>query len=465
MELKGKTVLVLGMGDTGLSCARFLARRGAWLRVADTREAPPRRAELEALVPRPGVFCGPFRPEAFAGADLLVISPGVPREEPRVAEAADSGVPVVGDMELFALALQEAKAAGRAPAGTRVIAITGTNGKTTVTSMAGAMCRRAGLDTEVAGNISPAVLDAWLAREDAGRLPRAWVLEVSSFQLESTCSLASSSSTVLNVSEDHLDRYSGMAAYAAAKARILNGCAAQVLNRDDSAVIGMEVPGVARWTFGRGVPEGARTLGLVEHDGETWLAEGSERLMRRAELPLSGLHNALNALAALALCRAAGLPREPLVAALREFRGLPHRVERVGELRGVEFYDDSKGTNVGATVAALEGLGRRVVLIAGGDGKGQNFAPLAPAVAGHARAVVLIGRDGPLIAAALEGCGVPLTRAQTLEQAVREAWTLSRPGDAVLLSPACASFDMFRDYAHRAEVFVAAVRGLREAGS
>src|SRR5512134_1521777 len=227
----------------------------------------------------------------------------------------------------------------------------------------------------------------------------------------------------------------------------------------------MEVPGVARWTFGRGAPAGARSLGLVEHGGETWLAEGSERLMRRAELSLSGLHNALNALAALALCRAAGLPRKPLLAALREFRGLPHRVERVAELGGIEFYDDSKGTNVGATAAALAGLGRRVVLIAGGDGKGQDFAPLAPAVAGHARAVILIGRDGPLIAAALEGSGVPLAQAATLEQAVQEAWALSRPGDAVLLSPACASFDMFRHYAHRAEVFVAAVRRLQEAGS
>jgi len=462
VELKGKTVLVLGMGDTGLSCARFLARRGARLRVADTREAPPRRAALEALSPRPEVYCGPFRRDAFAGAGLVVISPGVPREEPLVAQAAQRGVPVVGDIELFARALAEAKAAGRAPADTRVLAITGTNGKTTVTSMAGAMCRRAGLDTEVAGNISPAVLDAWLAREDAGRLPRAWVLEVSSFQLESTWSLKPAAATVLNLSEDHLDRYPGMAAYAAAKARILNGCAAQVLNRDDPAVLAMEVPGAARWTFGRGVPRGARDLGLAEHGGEAWLAEGEALLMRRAELPLAGLHNTLNALAALALCRAAGLPGEPLTAALREFRGLPHRVERVAELEGVEYYDDSKGTNVGATVAALAGLGRRVVLIAGGDGKGQDFAPLAPAAAAHARAVVLIGRDGPLIGAALAGCGVPLVAAVTLEQAVREARALARPGDAVLLSPACASFDMFRNYAHRAEVFVAAVRGLRE---
>jgi UDP-N-acetylmuramoylalanine--D-glutamate ligase len=457
MELTGKTVLVLGMGDTGLSCARFLARRGARLRVADSREAPPRRGELEALLPRPEISCGPFSDGAVDGVELVVISPGVPREEPLVSEAVERGIPVIGDVELFALALEQAqrKTAG-APA--RVIAITGTNGKTTVTSMAGAMCRRARLDTEVAGNISPAVLDAWMRREAAGSLPGAWVLEVSSFQLESTWSLSPTAATVLNVTEDHMDRYASLAEYAAAKARVFNGCGSQVLNRDDPMVMAMRLPGEEPWSFGRGVPRDPREFGLVEHAGESWLAEGDARLMRRAELTLCGLHNALNALAALALCRAAGLPREPLVAALREFRGLAHRVERVAAIGGVEYFDDSKGTNVGATVAALEGLGRRVVLIAGGDGKGQDFSPLGPAVLRHARAVVLIGRDAELIAAALDGGGVPLTRAPSLEQAVETAARLARPGDAVLLSPACASFDMFRNYAHRAEVFVAAVR-------
>ncbi|HEX6829645.1 MAG TPA: UDP-N-acetylmuramoyl-L-alanine--D-glutamate ligase, partial [Burkholderiales bacterium] len=392
--------------------------------------------------------------------ELIVISPGVPREEPLVSAALERGTPVVGDVEIFARALDEAQPPGATPAPARVIAITGTNGKTTVTSMAGAMCRRAGLDTEVAGNISPAVLDAWMQREDAGRLPQAWVLEVSSFQLESTWSLRPTAATVLNLTEDHLDRYVGLAAYAAAKARIFNGCASQVLNRDDPMVMAMQFPGMEPWSFGRGAPRGPREFGLVEHAGEPWLAEGEARRMRRAELPLSGLHNALNALAALALCRAAGLPPEPLVAALREFRGLPHRVERVAEIDGVEYYDDSKGTNVGATVAALEGLGRRVVLIAGGDGKGQDFSPLAPAVLRHARAVVLIGRDAGRIAAALNNGRVPLHHAASLEQAVELAAGLARPGDAVLLSPACASFDMFRNYAHRAEVFVAAVRAL-----
>jgi UDP-N-acetylmuramoylalanine--D-glutamate ligase len=458
MELKGRKVLVLGLGDTGLSAVRFLARRGARLRVADTREAPPRRAELEALSPRPEVHCGPFSGRAFDGAELIVISPGVPREEPLVSDAVERGIPVIGDVELFARALEQAAPAGGVAPPARVIAITGTNGKTTVTSMAGAMCRRAGLDAEVAGNISPAVLDAWMRREDAGCLPGAWVLEVSSFQLESTWSLRPTAATVLNVTEDHLDRYAGLADYAAAKARVFNGCASQVLNRDDPMVMAMRLPGDEPWSFGRGAPGGAREFGLVEHGGEPWLAQGDARLMRRGELPLPGLHNALNALAALALCRAAGLPAEPLVAALREFRGLPHRVERVAEIGGVEYIDDSKGTNVGATVAALDGLGRRVVLIAGGDGKGQDFSPLVPAVLRHARAVVLIGRDGPRIAAALGDCGVPLEQAPGLEQAVELASRRARPGDAVLLSPACASFDMFRNYAHRAEVFVAAVR-------
>jgi UDP-N-acetylmuramoylalanine--D-glutamate ligase len=457
-------VLVLGLGDTGLSAARFLAMRGARVRVADTRESPPRLADLAALSPPPEIFCGPLRAKLFAGARIIVISPGVPRAEPLVADALMRGVPVLGDVELFAQALEDARRGGRAPRDTRLIAITGTNGKTTVTSMVGAMCRRAGLATEVAGNIGPPVLDAWMRCDDAGRHPEAWSLELSSFQLESTYKLAPDAATVLNLSEDHLDRYPDMDAYVAAKARVFDRARAQVLNRDDLRVTAMARADAEQWSFGRGVPAGERELGLVESAGETWLAEGGECLMRRAELPVSGLHNALNALAALALCRAARLPAAPLVAALREFRGLPHRVEQVAEVAGIAFYDDSKGTNVGATVAALEGLGREVVLIAGGDGKGQDFSPLAPAARRHARAAVLIGRDGPRIADALADTGVPLHAATTLERAVDLARELARPGDAVLLSPACASFDMFRDYAHRAEVFVAAVRRLQKVG-
>ncbi len=451
------------MGDSGLSMARHLARQGARIRVADSREAPPRKADLSVAMPEAELFCGEFRREAFAGARLIAISPGVPREQPLVAEAAVRGVPVIGDMELFASALREAQAAGRAPADTRVLAITGTNGKTTVTSMVGAMCRQAGLITEVAGNIGPAVLEAWERCEQSGHFPQAWSLELSSFQLESTWTLAPAAAVVLNVSEDHLDRYPDIETYAAAKARIFEGAHAEVLNRDDPRVMAMARSGIPRWTFGRGVPERETDLGLVHLEGETWLAEGPRRLLRAADLRLSGVHNALNALAALALCRAAGIPAEPLAQAVREFRGLAHRVEKVAEVGGVQFYDDSKGTNVGATVAAVEGLGRKVVLIAGGDGKGQDFSPLAPVAARWARAVVLIGRDGPRMAATMAASGVASLQASTLEEAVDLAFAMAQPGDAILLSPACASFDMFRNYAHRAEVFVAAVRRLAEA--
>ena len=463
MDVRGKPVLVLGMGDSGLSMARHLARHGARVRVADTREAPPRKADLLASVPDAELFCGDFPRPAFLGTGLIAISPGVPRAQPLVAEAAGRAVPVIGDMELFAMALREAQATGRAPADTRVLATTGTNGKTTVTSMVGAMCRKAGLATEVAGNIGPAVLEAWERCEANGRFPRAWSLELSSFQLESTWSLAPTAAAVLNVSEDHLDRYPDIEAYAAAKARIFEGAGTQVLNRDDPRVMAMARTGAERRFFGRGAPTSETDLGLVQSGGEIWLAEGRRRLLKVSELCVSGLHNALNALAALALCRAAGIPPDPLVESLREFKGLAHRVEKVAEVAGVAFYDDSKGTNVGATVAAVEGLGRKVVLIAGGDGKGQDFSPLAPVAARSARAVVLIGRDAPRIASALAEGGVAALRAEALEKAVEMAFALAQPGDAVLLSPACASFDMFRDYTHRAEVFIAAVRRLAEA--
>ena len=326
-----------------------------------------------------------------------------------MATARARGLEVVGDVELFARFLAEQGGAqGGAQGGTRVIAITGTNGKSTVTALAGAMCRAAAVDCEVAGNISPAVLAALGARLDAGRLPEAWVVELSSFQLETTASLHPSAATVLNVSPDHLDRYPDVAAYAAAKARIFAGGGVQVLNRDDPATMGMRLAGQRVVTFGLNPAPDHDDFGLLRVFGELWLAMGATPLMPVRDMQLAGLHNAANALAALALCRAIGLPLAPLLDALRNFAGLPHRVERVGEIGGVTFYDDSKGTNVGSTVAALAGFGRqlngsggKVVLIAGGDGKQQDFAPLAGAVAGAARAVVLIGRDAPAIERAL----------------------------------------------------------------
>jgi UDP-N-acetylmuramoylalanine--D-glutamate ligase len=453
LTLKDSNVLVLGLGDTGLSMAGWLAGRGARVRVADSRRAPPRTAELSARLPGVPLHAGAFDDALFEGIDLVAASPGVPLAEPAIARAVSRGVRVVGDIELFANAVRE----GNAPP--KIIAITGTNGKTTVTSLAGAMCRAAGVDCEVAGNISPAVLDALARREASGRLPAVWVLELSSFQLETTHSLAPHAATVLNVTEDHLDRYASMDEYGAAKARIFDGAAIQILNRDDPRSLAMARPGVALRTFGLGAPPDDH-FGLLNVNGKTWLGQGTTPLVAVEELKIAGLHNAANALAALALCRAIGLSYEPLLRALREFRGLPHRVELVGTLDGVRYYDDSKGTNVGSTVAALDGLAGtgKVVLIAGGEGKGQDFSPLADPVERSARAVVLIGRDGPIIERALAGRRMKLRHASSMDEAVEAACREAQPGDAVLLSPACASFDMFRDYRHRGEMFCLAVR-------
>jgi len=394
----------------------------------------------------------------FADIDLVAISPGVPLAEAAVRRALDAGMEVVGDIELFAQSLPERRA--------RIIAVTGTNGKSTVTALAGAMAKAAGVDCEVAGNIGPAVLDALMRREDAGRAASLWVLEVSSFQLETTTSLAPDAATVLNITEDHLDRYRGIDDYARAKSRVFSGDGIQVLNRDDPRSLAMALPGGKASTFGRDAPRHAEDWGLLERGGEPWLAQGANALLAVREMKLAGLHNAANALAALALCRALGLPLDPLLGALREFKGLPHRVELIGEADGVRWYDDSKGTNVGSTVAALAGLAQRdtrLVLIAGGDGKGQDFSPLRNAVERSARALVLIGRDAPLIEAAVAGAGVPIRRAASMDQAVALAAEAARPGDAVLLSPACASFDMFRDYGHRGEVFRLAVERVIDA--
>ena len=448
LQLDHKHVLVLGLGETGLSCLRWLARQGAVLSVADTREAPPQLAQVRAELPQLTVHLGPFTAAAFVGIDLVVASPGVPLAEPQVQAALARGIPVVGDVELFAR---------YKPAGAKVIAITGSNGKSTVTTLVGEMCLQAGLKTVVAGNIGLPVLDAIDAAADV------YVLELSSFQLETTMSLVPDAATVLNVTEDHMDRYAGLADYAAAKARIFHGRGVQVLNREDEWSRGMAMSGRAMVSFGTDAPQGEQDYGLVEADGRLWLAQGARKLLDTAEMRIAGLHNAANALAALALCRAIGLELPPLLQSLREFKGLPHRVEWVAEVGGVSYYDDSKGTNVGATCAALAGMPCKVVLIAGGDGKGQEFAPLREPVLRNARAVVLIGRDAPLIEQVLAGGHVPLLHAATMEQAVQQAASVAQAGDAVLLSPACASWDMFRNYAHRAEVFIAAVRELEAA--
>jgi UDP-N-acetylmuramoylalanine--D-glutamate ligase len=447
MGLKGKRVLVLGLGDTGMSMARWLTSRGAIVRVADSRESPPHAPRLAQELPGVMLDAGTFRAASFEGVDVIAISPGVAQSEPLVRQARERGVPVVGDIELFA----QAKGSESA-----VIAITGSNGKSTVTTMVGAMCEAAGASVVVAGNIGLPVLDAL----DVGPAPRFYALELSSFQLEATASLNPAAATVLNLSEDHLDRYDGMPGYAAAKARIFQGTGTQILNRDDAWSVGMRLPGRDVVTFGLGVPGAAGDWGIRVRDDENWLAQGERAVMPAAEISVPGLHNAANALAALAMCRAVGLPEAPLLDALRRFHGLPHRMQAVAEKSGVVFYDDSKGTNVGATVAALTGLGRPCVLIAGGDGKSQDFQPLADPVARHARAVILIGRDREKIAAALAGTGVILVRAAGMDEAVQLAYGAARVGDGVLLSPACASYDMFRDYRHRGEEFARIAREL-----
>ncbi|MFN7087366.1 MAG: UDP-N-acetylmuramoyl-L-alanine--D-glutamate ligase [Burkholderiales bacterium] len=455
LDLENRKVLVLGLGDTGLSMTRWLVRHGASVHVADTRAEPPHAARLACELPQVGLTTGGFDGKSLREADLIAISPGVDRRAPSLVDARRRGVPVVGDIELFARALDERDERPK------LLAITGSNGKSTVTTMAGDMCRAAALDTVVAGNIGRPVLDALVAIEDGAAMPAAFVLELSSFQLESTASLRADAATVLNLSEDHMDRYAGMAEYAAAKARIFAGDGVQVLNRDDRWSLGMAQPGRQVRTFGLSAPRDESEWGLRIAHGRRVLARGDHDIMPLAELPVAGLHNAANALAAAALCHSTGVPDAALATALRSFRGLPHRLEKINKINDIEFYDDSKGTNVGATVAALNGMAQPVVLIAGGDGKGQDFAPLAPAVAAHARAVVLIGRDAAAIGRVLAATKVPVLAARDMDEAVEMAHRAAQPGDAVLLSPACASYDMFRNYVHRAEAFVAAVAALK----
>ena len=507
MNYAGKKVLVLGLGESGLAMVNWLQRCGALVRVADTREAPARLSEL----PESSEFvAGPFADNQFPpalldGIDFVALSPGLsPLAElfDILPAAQAAGIPVWGEIELFAQALNGLRETQAYQP--KLIAITGTNGKTTVTSLVGLLCARAGLSVKVAGNISPAALDVLRQTLEQSSLPQVWVLELSSFQLHSTFSLQADAATVLNLTQDHLDWHGTMQAYAADKARIFGPQTVRVLNRDDALVMTMassaaavpvpvpvpvsapvSAPSVI--SFGIDEPQQAGAFGMQNERGVQWLVvavaqeEGEKRRRRKGvaepvmlelnrlmpvdALRIRGRHNAMNVLAALALCRAIDLPFAPLLYGVREYQGEPHRVEWLQNIAGVDFFDDSKGTNVGATVAALTGLGsafsgseQRIVLIAGGDGKGQDFSPLQAPVARYVRALCLIGRDGPQLRSVLQDTGVPVHDCETLEQAVRQAAQAAQPGDAVLLSPACASFDMFKNYAHRAEVFTSAVR-------
>ncbi|GBL53400.1 UDP-N-acetylmuramoyl-L-alanyl-D-glutamate synthetase [Pseudomonas citronellolis] len=434
--------IVVGLGKSGMSLVRFLARQGVPFAVADTRENPPELATLRAQYPQVEVRCGELDAGFLCRASELYVSPGLSLRTPALVEAAARGVRLSGDIDLFA---RHAKAP--------IVAITGSNAKSTVTTLVGEMAAAAGKRAAVGGNLGTPALD--LLADDV----ELYVLELSSFQLETCERLGAEVATCLNVSEDHMDRYDGMADYHLAKHRIFRGARQVVVNRADALSRPLIADSVPCWTFGTNKPD-FKAFGLVEEGGEKYLAFQFEALMPVRELKIRGAHNQSNALAALALGHAVGLSFEPMLRTLREFAGLAHRCQWVGEHAGVSFYDDSKATNVGAALAAIEGLGAdidgKLVLLAGGDGKGADFSALREPVAKFCRAVVLLGRDAELVGAALSD-ETPKVRVQTLDEAVRKAAELARPGDAVLLSPACASLDMFKNFEERGRLFARAV--------
>ncbi len=491
MNWTGKKILVLGLGESGLAMARWSAYCGASVCVADTREKPDRLQNLQTELPQAGFVSGPF---SAAGLgldvfDIVAVSPGL-RPDVELKEilpfAREHGIPVWSEIEMFACALKNLEEERQYKP--KVIAVTGTNGKTTVTSLTGHMCRQAGKTVRRAGNISPAALDVLLEVIEGNRLPEVWVLELSSFQLFATYSLEPDAATVLNLTQDHLDWHGSMQAYGAAKERIFGRKTIQVLNREDEAVMKMGKSGTKAVTFGTDEPAGPGSFGLHADRGMVWLSvasvadDGIVRKSRTNDIPVEtvirnlmpadalkirGRHNAGNALAALALCRAIDLPFAPLLQALKDYRGEPHRVELVATVREVAYFDDSKGTNVGATVAAVGGLGastgsgkRNIILIAGGLGKDQDFSPLSSVVSRYVKAVMLIGKDAVRIHDALSRTGALLAYCDSLEEAVVHASEIAVKSDIVLLSPACASMDMFRNYAHRSEVFIAQVHRL-----
>ena len=434
--------VIVGLGRTGLSVARHLAAQGWRLSGTDTRAQPPELAALRAVQPDMGMSLGGLDPALLDDADCVVVSPGVALTGPFFLRARALGLEVVGDIELFARAAQG-----------RIVGITGTNGKSTVTTLVARMAARAGLTVRAGGNLGPPALELL-----DGAAIDLYVLELSSYQLETTSSLALAAATVLNVSPDHMDRYADVQAYADVKARIFARCDTAVINLDDPLVVRMPRANQPVLGFSLRASVGA-DFSLQKYDTTWWLSCRGERLLAADAMRIGGLHNAANALASLALGEALGLPMDAMVAELRDFPGLPHRAEWVADVHGVRYVNDSKGTNVGATLAAVAGFEAPLVVIAGGDGKNQDFAPLREAFAGKVRHAVLIGRDAAQIAAVLDGV-CTLEHAASLEDAVIAASRAAQPGDTVLLSPACASLDMFRDYSHRGAVFAAAVKGL-----
>ena len=437
--------IVVGLGKSGMSLVRFLAQRGVSFAVADTRENPPELATLRRDYPQVEVRCGELDVEFLCRADELYVSPGLALATPALQAAAARGVKLSGDIDLFA---RNAKAP--------IVAISGSNAKSTVTTLVGEMAAAAGKRVAVGGNLGMPALD--LLSDDV----ELYVMELSSFQLETTHQLGAEVATVLNVSEDHMDRYSGLPAYHLAKHRIFRGARQVVVNRQDALTRPLMSDGLPCWTFGLGAPD-FKAFGLREENGEKYLAFEFQNLMPVRELKVRGAHNQANALAALALGHAVGLPFDAMLSSLRNFTGLEHRCQWVRELEGVSYYNDSKATNVGAALAAIDGLGMdmdgKLVLIAGGDGKGADFSGLRDSVTKYCRAVVLIGRDASLIADAL-GDAIPQVRAASLDEAIAQSRALAQSGDAVLLSPACASFDMFKNYEERGQLFARAVGAL-----
>jgi len=447
-ERKFSAAVIVGLGRTGLSCARHLHAHGWKISVTDSRAQPPRLEELRELDATIPVRLGGLDTRLLDDALYVVASPGVSLAEPFFSEARQRGVEIVGDIELFALAAD-------AP----VVGITGTNGKSTVTTLLGRMAERAGLKVRVGGNLGEPALDLLSAARGDAVPTQLYVLELSSYQLEATHSLDLKAAAVLNVTPDHMDRYTSLADYAAAKARIFARCDAAVINLDDPLVVAMPRPGQRILSFSLRAASGA-DYAVAAGDGEqAWLMRRGEPLLAVDAMKIKGMHNVANALAALALGEALGLPLPVMLTELACFAGLPHRAQWVAEVKGVAYIDDSKGTNVGATLAAVTGMGGPLIMIAGGDGKNQDFAPLRAAFHGKVRHAILIGRDAAALARALEGVCV-LEHCATLEEAVLAAARVAQAGDTVLLSPACASLDMFRDYAHRGSVFAQAVKEL-----
>ncbi len=431
--------VIVGLGATGFSCARHLIAQGATVAVTDSRSNPPQLEEFKKAYPQIVLSLGAIDEVLLNKAQTVIVSPGISLQEPAIAVQIKRGVRVVGDVELFAQAVN-------AP----VIAITGTNAKSTVTTLVGMMAEAANLCVKVGGNLGVPALD--LLTFPA---PDLYVLELSSFQLDTTYSLEPAVATILNITPDHMDRYASAEDYIASKQRVYKNCNIAVCNRDDIQTDCENKDAEHKIQFTLDQPLG-NEFGIVREKGENYLAFGNMSLMPVAKLPILGRHYQANALAALAIGHAFGFPMQAMLNTLSEFKGLPHRCQLVRERDGVIWYNDSKGTNVGATLAAINGLGSEIsgklVLIAGGVGKNADFSPLVPAIEKYARSVILIGEAAPILNALLKD-HVSVSLAKTMEEAVIIAAREAVAGDSVLLSPACASFDMFNNFEHRGKVF------------